>query len=326
MTPIEVANMNASASAEANAVKVSGNTVELNIGNGNGGFPDKILRAINPVWYERREAKAREIQSDSLKKTIDTLLEGCPVMTRRRAVMEAMGYHMTNEHADNFFAVADMASTVLDEESCILNPVSPEARDSIVDGASHAYNDDARTLWSRILAGEINKPGSFSKRAMSLLSDMGKRDIEIFKLFCSACISPLNSKEKSAVCYSVVVEDESPGAYNGGSLRHVDLMQLESMGLIDRSSCRFIKMKSKDRVWFLAGGSPTAVECISDKGGEISFSPVLTSCGIELSALCEIGCMENIGYCLAKKVMSKGGFSVYSSASAEIGSSHKNDD
>ena len=313
MIQAEGANVSASASAEANAIKVSGNTLEFNILGGEKRSSDSILRALNPVWYEGREAKAREIKAESLKRTIDTLLEGCPVMTRQRAIMEAMGYRMTNEHAENFFAVADSASAIINEQGGAVNTVLPETRDSIVDGASRAYDDDARRIWSRILAEEINKPGSFSKRTMSILSDMSKRDIEIFESFCSACIPPLENENRTATPFSIVVEDESPGTYNGGMLQYTNLMQLESMGLIDINSRRFVTIKSKSEAWFLVGRDLIAVKRDDDGDGEVSFSPVLTDCGTELSALCELGCMKDIGYFFAKCAVDQGGFTVYSS-------------
>jgi hypothetical protein len=39
-------------------------------------------------------------------------------------------------------------------------------------------------LWSRVLAGEANKPGSYSKRTVNFLSDLDKIDAELFSQLC----------------------------------------------------------------------------------------------------------------------------------------------
>ena len=46
-------------------------------------------------------------------------------------------------------------------------------------------NENMQTLWSRVLAGEANSPGRYTKRTVSLLSTMDKADAELFKALCS---------------------------------------------------------------------------------------------------------------------------------------------
>src|SRR5439155_8369999 len=41
-------------------------------------------------------------------------------------------------------------------------------------------DEDMQRLWSRVLAGEANKPGTFSRRTVNLLADMEKLDAELF--------------------------------------------------------------------------------------------------------------------------------------------------
>ena len=42
-------------------------------------------------------------------------------------------------------------------------------------------------IWARILAGEANQPGSFSRRTLSVLSDLDKIEAEIFAKLCGFC-------------------------------------------------------------------------------------------------------------------------------------------
>lgn len=310
MIQAEGVNVSASASAEANAIKVSGNTLEVNIGGGEKRFPENILRALNPVWYESREAKAREIKANSLKKTIGTLLEGCPVMTRQRAVMEAMGYRMTNEQADNFVAVSDRASAILKETGGVANPMLPETRDRIVDGASHAYEDDVRELWGRILAGEVNKPGSFSKRTMSILSDMGKREAESFMKLCSYSTCLVSGASESHVIMGepipVLSIDSSGASYNGGKISLAELSTLDSLGLIDQSLLNINIIKNGMTFSYLANNAlVVAKNDAAEK--KINFEgAVFRSAGLELSRICDIGCAQDLADILASKLENVG--------------------
>src|SRR5215475_3413224 len=46
-------------------------------------------------------------------------------------------------------------------------------------------DEEMQFLWSRILAGEANAPGSFSKRTISFLSFLDKSDAQIFTQLCT---------------------------------------------------------------------------------------------------------------------------------------------
>jgi hypothetical protein len=43
---------------------------------------------------------------------------------------------------------------------------------------------EMQTLWSKVLAGEANAPGTFSKRTVNLLGDMDKSDAALFTTLC----------------------------------------------------------------------------------------------------------------------------------------------
>lgn len=301
-------NINASASAEANGLKISGNTVEFNIGSRTDNRIGKVLRALNPSWYEQREAAAREIKAASMKKTIDTIMEGCPAMTRQRALMWAMGYPMTNEQADNFVSVACGASDILEESGKATHPLLPEMRDCIVSGSSGAYEDQARILWGKILAGEINNPGSFSKQTLSILSVMNKQDIETFAAFSSLCVLYLGEGLSLSNTVPIMYQEGDETTYNDGKFTHKQLMQLESLGLISRISGKNLPQKSGMKYRFYMLENVVTVECKSDSGYPIIFLPALTKCGMELSSLCETGTMDGLHDYFTKFMMKQGSF------------------
>lgn len=45
-------------------------------------------------------------------------------------------------------------------------------------------NDDMQLVWGKILAGEANKPGSFSRRTLEIVSQFSRDDAELFTRLC----------------------------------------------------------------------------------------------------------------------------------------------
>lgn len=56
---------------------------------------------------------------------------------------------------------------------------------SFIDCAKNISNEEIQNLWSKILAGEINLPGSFSLRTLELLKQISKKEADLFAEFCS---------------------------------------------------------------------------------------------------------------------------------------------
>lgn len=57
----------------------------------------------------------------------------------------------------------------------------------LVEKARLVSESDIQSIWARILAGEVNQPGMFSRRTMDILSHMGRRDAENFSKICQCC-------------------------------------------------------------------------------------------------------------------------------------------
>ena len=52
------------------------------------------------------------------------------------------------------------------------------------DKCRNISDDEIQELWGRILAGEANNPGSFSRKTVNLVADIDKRDAELFRNMC----------------------------------------------------------------------------------------------------------------------------------------------
>jgi hypothetical protein len=86
-------------------------------------------------------------------------------------------------YQQNMEAVMDKALPLLTDQS------KPEDVDddwitNFFEKARSISDDDMQELWARILAGEANSPGSFSRRTVNCLSDCDKQDAELFVKLC----------------------------------------------------------------------------------------------------------------------------------------------
>lgn len=93
-------------------------------------------------------------------------------------------------------------------------------------------NEAMRDLWAKVLAGEVNQPGTFSKRMLNLLGELDRRDIETFTTLCSFSIYSLASP---VILYknSQVGVSYNPGLYLKHGLDLGTLQDLAALGLIE---------------------------------------------------------------------------------------------
>lgn len=56
------------------------------------------------------------------------------------------------------------------------------------DHAQDVCDEDMQKLWARILAGEVARPGSFSKRTLQFLKTLDKEEAEAFTHLCSVSV------------------------------------------------------------------------------------------------------------------------------------------
>ena len=89
-------------------------------------------------------------------------------------------------------------------------------------------DEQMQILWSKVLAGEANAPGKFSKRTVNLLSSLDKTDAELFRTVCSF-IWYLDG-EPFPLIYGVL--HGTSDFYIKAGLNHQRLRHLETISLI----------------------------------------------------------------------------------------------
>jgi hypothetical protein len=135
-------------------------------------------------------------------------------------------------------------------------------------------------LWSRVLAGEANTPGRYSKRTVNLLSGLDKTDAELFSKLCTfgwviGSIVPL-------------VFDVQADIYNRNSINFNSLSHLESIGLIQFNSIAGFRLLRLPKAFVVHyHGRSLQLEMPKDADNDLDIGSVLlTQTGHELAPIC----------------------------------------
>lgn len=137
-------------------------------------------------------------------------------------------------------------------------------------------DEEMQLLWSKILAGEANSPGTFSRKTVNLLADLDKGDAEIFTQLCRfgwiiGNVVPL-------------VYDVQDEIYNKYGINFNSLSHLESLGLIQFNIAVFQRLKLPKKFQVFYYGRPVEITMPKESDNALELGKVLlTKAGQELA-------------------------------------------
>ena len=139
---------------------------------------------------------------------------------------------------------------------------------------------EMQMLWSRVLAGESNSPGTYSKRTVNFLSDLDKSEAEMFSNLCGFGWMIMDVKP--------LIYDVHNAIYNDRGINFVSLSHLESIGLIQFNNLAgFRLLNLPKRFAVLYYGKPILMDMPKDTDNEMNLGHVLlTRVGQELAPIC----------------------------------------
>jgi hypothetical protein len=141
-------------------------------------------------------------------------------------------------------------------------------------------DSEMQQLWSRVLAGEANTPGTYSKRTVNFLSSLDKTDAAVFTELCT---------------FGWVIDKLVPPVYDVFAevcLKHGigfnTLSHLASIGLIQFSNQDgFLRLWLPKTVMLAYYGRPAELTFSSDSNNKMDIGKVmLTKVGEELARVC----------------------------------------
>lgn len=134
------------------------------------------------ISQERDDARARAIISDALAHEAGRLMAKDPALVRRATerLFVEQAEKQENIEAIVLEATEQLEHSVGTDEVPPEDEISDDWRRKFTSFAEDVSEPEMRTVWARILAGEFQKPGSFSYRTLRLISEI---DTEIAELF-----------------------------------------------------------------------------------------------------------------------------------------------
>lgn len=248
----------------------------------------KIREAIDPSGAAMVYLETAKLVTDGLTEIAEKLIAaGTP---KEYAIPQAYGIYREHRKLLNASNAIMCAEERLSDEKDYSVPSESFLRD-FMSAAEDVNDEDIQCMFGAILAGEMEAPGSFSKRSMSILSNMSKREAEIFKELCSYStyvISSNNSPSANVVPLEISSEKYQ---YHPSAITVSDVISLSALGLVNMAPdvCSVVKCKSGEAVAFRASDSAVIGINKSESQIEIKFDHIVTtSIGEELSRICPI--------------------------------------
>jgi hypothetical protein len=241
---------------------------------------EKISEALGGYfkpWQIRRVAQA-EAEAEKIKalSKIETQIEMAELTQR------ALGRFLAEEtkKQDNIESITSKAIPLLEDNSKP-QKINDDWVTNFFDKCRLITDEEMQELWAKVLAGEANSPGKYSKRTVNFLGSLDKSDANQFTALCGFSwvignICPLVFNINDAIYQKMGI--------NFNVLKHLDdigLLSFEHLGGYIRTDL------PKTIIVFYFSGSPIIIEFNNDVGNNIDIGKVMLSkIGQEIVPIC----------------------------------------
>ena len=149
-------------------------------------------------------------------------------------------------------------------------------------------DEDMQLLWSKVLAGESNSPGTFSKRTVNSLGSLDKKDAQLFTALCGFIW--LIEGRLVPFIYHLPLSNNLPSdrtIYGNNKIDFEALAHLCSIGLISFEPVGYYQNELNQQTDLSYYKTTVRVEFANPKNNELSCGNVLlTNVGKELAKVC----------------------------------------
>ncbi len=141
-------------------------------------------------------------------------------------------------------------------------------------------DDEMQGLWSRVLSGEANGPGTYSKRTVNFLSDLDKAEAKLFTKLCGFTWD-------IGGIYPLIFDHEAE-IYNRNDINYSSLIHLDSIGFTQfNGPTVFFRVGLPKKFSIHYYGRPLDLEMPQDVDNKLDMgNTLLTSIGRELAPIC----------------------------------------
>ena len=170
----------------------------------------------------------------------------------------------------------------VDQENARPEDIADDWLSNFFDKCRIVSDEDMQGWWARILAGEANHPGRFSRRTVNLMADLDKNDAKLFENLCTFVWMLQGSKHP-------LIFDTKHDIYNLKGIDFISIGDLESLGLVRLNSMTGFKIDPVPSPLSVSYYGRREVLTIQNNPGyEFSIGMVMfTQPGMELSQVCK---------------------------------------
>ena len=147
------------------------------------------------------ESKARSLQiiadaQAQARQSIDTTIESGHGMVEitRDDIIQSIEFQGRKRLLNARSVVEDAADELGDKEVSDHEP-DPDWTARFFNEIQDVSSEDMQSLWAKVLAGEVERPGSTSIRTLSILRNLDQASASLFGKLCSACVSLLDGNQ-----------------------------------------------------------------------------------------------------------------------------------
>jgi len=247
----------------------------------------KLIESVSSavgVWYKprliKREAKF-EIKAQKIKALGEIEIE--------EAIVKRMAERLYNKELrrqKNLESITNQAIAFL-PETVSKEPVDEDWVSAFYENCQDISDEQMQILWSKILAGEVAQPNSFSLRTLQFVKTMTKDEAFLFSSFCNYIFENESNSFKGKLVH-VAPPDKFPNFMKDIGLDSQGLQHLESIGLIYMDDILML-----DSSFWLRYGSKEIGFILPPSATQGAlYIHVLTPLGSELTKLCDFNSSE----------------------------------
>jgi hypothetical protein len=236
---------------------------------------EKISDAIGGIfkpWQIRRVAQA-EAEAEKIGEITRIEISELQHRAIRRFITEEA------KKQENIESVTKKALEGLNEKARP-DQVEDDWISNFFDKCRLVSDDEMQSLWGKVLAGEANSPGTFSKRTVNFIGSLDKSDATLFTSLCSYAwflgdLVPL--------IYDPEAEIYTKNGINFMALKHLDALSLISFDTVGG----YVRRKLPQVIKIFYYGEPVNIRFKSEENNEFQLGRVLlTNTGQELAPIC----------------------------------------
>lgn len=142
-------------------------------------------------------------------------------------------------------------------------------------------DEEMQSLWARVLAGQANSPGRYSKRTVEILSNLEKTDAMLFSKLCSFGFYIIGD-------IFPLIYDTNHSIYTDHGINFMAISHLESLGLIHFNDLSgYVRRELGQKGFVHYFGNKAWIEFQKPENNELQLGHVLlTQAGQQLAPIC----------------------------------------